>query len=186
MVPAFTSVSEILSPTAPQPIVEPITPFGSSWKFPAARSAETAEISSTEMSNLVDPTMPAQHRSLSDSAIPPVHTEVHDHASEMMADFLLLDSEGRNISAEPLDFSDWDFSSTSFNPDLSLPPTGYQTHSAGHGPTSSISDSEHPSTDTGASVNTPVENLGLSELSQPFADGGHGGEQSGTSMDFKW
>lgn len=210
MVPAFTSVSEILSPTAPQPTIEPITPFGSSWKFPTSRLAEAGSTGNENMdssavgvdmglSHLDGMVLPGQHqhqqRSLSDSDIPPMNNgngSGNDGSDLIMTDF--FDPDGRNMSSEPLDFGNWEFSSSSFNSDLPLPPTAHQTPSAGHGQTGSISDSEHHSTDTGeGSVNTPIlDALGLGELNhdQPFgsggAGGGHGGEASGTSMDFKW
>lgn len=213
MVPAFTSVSEILSPTAPQPTIEPITPFGSSWKFPTSRLADddtnnenmdssAVGVGIGGMAELEGMGLPVQNvhqhqqRSLSDSDIPPMSSgngNGNDGSDLIMADFL-LDPDGRNMSNEPLDFGNWEFSSSSFNSDLPLPPTAHQTPSAGHGQTGSISDSEHHSTDTGeGSVNTPIlDALGLGELNhdQPFGSsgvgGGHGGEASGTSMDFKW
>lgn len=199
MVPAFTRVSELLSPTAPQPTIEPITPFGSTWKFPTSRlveddtNEEDVHVSAFERPENEGMMLPNQHRSLSDSAILPNPSDAHNNGSDLIMDDFLLDPEGRNMSDEPLDFGNWDFSSSSFNSDLPLHPTAHVTPSAGHGATSSISDSEHHSTDTGeGSVNTPIlDALGLGELhhDQPFGNGGgggHGGEASGTSMDFKW
>lgn len=149
--------------------------------------------SAVNMPELDGMVVPGQHRSLSDSAIPPMPAEDQDRASSlMMADFL-LDPEGRNMSDEPLDFGNWDFSSATFNSDLPLPHTAHQTPSGGHGQTGSVSDSEHHSTDTGeGSIGTPLlDAMVLGELThdQPFgvvSAGGHGGDASGTSMDFKW
>lgn len=195
MVPAFTSVSDILSPSAPQPVVEPITPFGSSWKFPTAARAEPTASEDTdglggeaglaEIEALVFPGQP--QRSLSDSAIAPIQLS---DVSDPVADFLL--NPDAQMIDEPLDLSTWDlsFASSSFESDVALPSTAQQTPSAGHAPTGSISDSEHHSTDTGeASLNTPIlDTLGLSELSsdQTFPASGNGGESSSHSMDFKW
>lgn len=195
MVPAFTSVSEILSPTAPQPTIEPITPFGSTWKFPTSRLADhSADTEHMNSSAEADGTglLGQQHRSLSDSAIAPMSMSSENH-DQIMADFL-LNPEGQSMSDEPLDlgfgFGNWDLSSSSFNPDLPLPPTAHQTPSAGHMATGSISDSEHHSTDTGeGSVNTPIlDALGLGDLTQEtsYGSGDGQGEGSGTSMDFKW
>lgn len=214
MIPAFTSVSEILSPSAPQPLIEPITSFGTSWKFPTAppkphdTDTNLAEGSGLGLglsdieSSLALPGQ--QHRSLSDSAIPPFtgDSHAHAHAHEPLPGLeheFLLNPDGQ-LMDEPLDLSNWDLNfSSSFEANLPLPSTATQTPSAGHAQTSSISDSEQHSTDTGeGSVNTPMlDGLVLPELAHDQAGTGAGagaaggqgvneGEMSGQSLDFKW